>query len=806
MVKYIVFILLLTLTTWYSKAQSNTTLSGQVVNLETKEVLPFASVAVFNSKNLLINGRVASNDGRFIIKGLGEGKYNVKVSCIGHNNSQMEILIGKLNTNYDLGKIGLSVISTELGEVVIAGKNSEITPQLDKKTFDISTGIAQSGGSVMDAMKAMPGVTFDQEGKVILRGSDKVLVLIDGKQSSLTGFGNQKGLDNIPVANIERIEIINSPSAKYDASGMAGIINIVYKNERQSGLHGSVGFSYGLGALTKPRADLPTQMGSYSFTPKYIPSLDLNLKKEKINLFLQSEVILQEKLPNNEFTTRYYNDGRITASQVPENRKQDHYIVKGGADFRFNDLNILTISGIYDWEIHDDAAQVPYIDRIANKRNRYITWNEKEITGFMNFSLRYEHKFRQPGHLLSANLQYTKGWEDETYHINDSSQVRKQGRDVTSILAIEHTSNFTIDYTKPLPSGRLEGGTKLQIRNLPVDYTQERGENTLLYPGLGSWTKWGESIYAGYFNLVHEKPRYDLEAGIRAEYTTVYYDIDPTNTYFKQNDAYDYFSLFPNVRLAYKPNERNKLSFFFNRRIDRPGEPELRMYAKSDDHELIKVGNPYLRPQFTQAVELGYKTNWRNGSIFISGYIRSILDPYMRVYTQDKTNTTYDIILKSYANTGKATNKGIELVVSQQVAKFWKFSGNMNVFQNKIFDYQGELLFPYPHQFTIDEKKDNTWDFKLINTFDLPKNIQIQLTGLYFAPKIIPQGKELSRSSIDLGLKKVVWKGKGEVTFAFTDIFNQYGIRQEIIGEGFNALYENYFETQMARLGLKYKF
>jgi hypothetical protein len=432
------------LTTWYSKAQSNTTLSGQVVNLETKEVLPFASVAVFNSKNLLINGSVASDDGRFIIKGLGEGKYNVKVSCIGHNNSQMEILIGKLNTNYDLGKIGLSLISTELGEVVVAGKNSEITPQLDKKTFDISNGIAQSGGSVMDAMKAMPGVTFDQEGKVILRGSDKVLVLIDGKQSSLTGFGNQKGLDNIPVANIERIEIINSPSAKYDASGMAGIINIVYKNER---------------------------------------------------------------------------------------------------------------------------------------------------------------KFRQPGHLLSANLQYTKGWEDETYHINDSSQVRKQGRDVTSILAIEHTLNFTI----------------------------------------------------------------------------VYYDIDPANTYFKQNDAYDYFSLFPNVRLAYKPNERNKLSLFFNRRIDRPGEPELRMYAKSDDHELIKVGNPYLRPQFTQSAELGYKTNWRNGSIFISGYIRSILDPYMRVYTQDNTNSTYDIILKSYANTEKAMNKGVELVISQQITKFWKFSGNMNV-------------------------------------------------------------------------------------------------------------------------------
>ena len=178
----------------------------------------------------------------------------------------------------------------------------------------------------------------------------------------------------------------------------------------------------------------------------------------------------------------------------------------------------------------------------------------------------------------------------------------------------------------------------------------------------------------------------------------------------------------------------------------------------------------------------------------------------MRVYTQDTSRAKYDVVLKSYANTGEATNKGVELVFSQQILKFWKLSGNMNFYQNKIFAYQGTLMFPYEHNFSLEETIDNTWDFKLINTFSFSDDFQLQLTGLYFAPKNIPQGKQLSRSSIDIGLMKKLWKGKGELTIAATDLFNNYGLRQEYYGEGFHALYENYYETQMIRIGFKYRF
>lgn len=787
-------------------AQTDVLITGQILDQTTEEPLPFSNISVVTKENKIITGTISDDFGVFLIRGIQQGNYILQISNLGYKDYEKNILIGELNQNYDLGKINLRPSVTNLDEVTIKTQRQEVAKNLDKKIFSLENNISQSGGSIMDAMKAMPSVSFDQDGKVILRGSDKVVILIDGKQSSLTGFGNQKGLDNIPAANIEKIEIINNPSSKYDANGMAGIINIIYKKNRKEGLNGSIGFDFGLGALSKRKPDLPTDLGSFSLTPKYIPSLDIGYKKNKLEAIFQSEILIQEKLPNNEFTTRFYDNGDIIASQVAENRKQTHYIFKTGLNYNINDKNSISFSGIYDWESHVDTSQVAYINQLTNKRNRYITWNEEEVTGLLNFLLNYKYKFNQTGHYIETTAQYSQAWEDETYFINDSSYVRPNGRDITSVLGVEHTTSVKVDYVKPLASGRIESGMKLQNRNLPVEYEQIRGENSVLYPGLGTFSKWEEDIYAAYVDWIHEKESYSIEGGLRAEYTDVKYSIDPTNVYYNQNDAYNYFKLFPNVRVSYKFNNKNSLSVFYNQRVDRPGEPELRIYPKSDDQELVKVGNPYLRPQFTQLGELGYKTKWTSGSIYIAGYYRNIEAPYRRVFTNDETNTQFDIVLKSYANTGKATNTGIELVFNQTLSEVWKLSGNINTYQNKIFDYTGTLLFPNEHTFTIEESSDVVYEGKIINTFTFPKDFRVQLTVLYISPKNIPQGKEYERSSIDFGLSKKFWGKKAEFSFAFSDIFNRYGIKQKNDGDGFSTLYENYFETQTIRAGIKYKF
>ena len=787
-------------------AQEKITVSGQLFDTETKIPLSFANVAVHTfDNNVLVTGAITDVDGRFEIQEVPLGKYEIYFSFIGYTGAHRTLVAGGLNTIFDLGKIELEPSAETLTEVEVVGKEATTNSDLNKKSFSLNDNIAQSGGSVLDAMKTMPGVAFDQDGKVVLRGSDKVVVLIDGKQSSLTGFGNQKGLGNIPASNIEKIEIINNPSAKYDANGFAGIINIIYKKEKQDGLNGDVGLSFGLGALGKRKSDTKTNLGSFSSNPKLVPSINLNYKKDKLNYFLQSEFIVQEALPNNEFTTRDYDDGRNIISQVPENRKQFRSIINGGIDYELDDSNSFTFSGLYDREKHIDTSQVAFINLDNDVRNRFYTWREEEVTRYLNASANYRHKFEQAGHTISANIQYTQGLEDETYSLNDSSAVRI-GKDKTNIRAIENTTSVSTDYVRPLKNGRVELGAKLRIRRLPVEYTITPGNNSIIYPGLGTFSDWGENLYAGYVNYLLENEKYDIEAGLRAEQTNVFYDLDPINIYYPNNDDYEYFELFPSIRFTYKLKGNNKLSVFYNRRVDRPGEPELRIFPKYDDPELLKVGNPYLRPQFTDAFELAHKYSWGTGSIFSALYHRLIKDQYMRIFSIDNSNPEYDIVNRIYQNTGSATNTGVELLFSQDITNTFKISASINGYMNTIDTFQGNLLFPFERPFYIDESTDEAWDAKITSEFKLPGELSAQITGVYYSDKNIPQGEQLARSSVDLGLKKTLWKNKGEMTLAATDIFNTFGIRQEVEGEGFTAQYENFYETQIIRAGFKYRF
>ena len=782
------------------------TLSGKVLDEESNADLALASVVLQDeSGQQNLNGALTDSIGLFSIAIIKAGSYQIKISHVGYQTVLIPVLIGENNQYYDLGRIMLVKQDMQLDEVVIEARESNISADLDKQSYGMDEQIAQSGGSVMDAMKNLPGVNVDQEGKLELRGSDRVAVLIDGKPSSLTGFGNQKSLENIPAALIDRIEIIHNPSSKYDAAGMAGIINIVYKKEKNEGLHGEVGFRYGLGELTTRKEDLPTKLGRFSVNPKYIPSLSLNYRTSKINTFFRAEVLRQKKLPNNEFHTRKYADGTQTISQVPENRTQTQYILTGGIDGQINERSTIGFSAVFDYESHVDTAQVPYINLLSNQRYRYWHWSEQEVTGYMNYRATYKYQFPRPGQVLDISAQYTRGWEDEQYLLNDSSGIR-QSNDTTHIIAIEHTTAIQLDYTKPLKGGRLETGAKLQVRRIPVTYIIGQGEQSIIYPELGEWSRWGEDIIAAYGTYIYEWKKWEVEAGLRAENTQVFYELADENIYYSQNDAYDYFSLFPNLRFSAKINARNSLSLFYNRRVDRPGEPELRVFPKYDDPELLKVGNPYLRPQFTQNFSIAYRKSWNTGSVFISGYTRFIKDPFLRIFSIDEQSMDYAIVNKIYQNAGRARHTGVEWIFSQRVNGYWNLSASLNVFQLWIDAFEGEVLFPYKRSFSIDQSRTLTSYLKLNNQFSLPGQTQLQLSWVYEAPRNIPQGRQLARASLDLGLKKAFLDNKWEASLSFTDILNQNGLRQEIQEGEVDILYENYYETQVLTLGAKMKF
>ena len=199
------------------------------------------------------------------------------------------------------------------------------------------------------------------------------------------------------AANIEAIEIINNPSARFDAAGMAGIINIIYKKEQQLGWSGDVGFSLGVGQFTRQRRDLPTDLGSFTNNEKITPSVNLNYRTPRTRTFMQGELMLQDDLPNNEFTTRFYDDGRVIESQVPENREQYIYTVRLGSDFAINDRNTITVSGVHNYEHHIDIAQVPFILQQTGQRERFWFWREERGDRFHQRQRRLHAQVRGAG-------------------------------------------------------------------------------------------------------------------------------------------------------------------------------------------------------------------------------------------------------------------------------------------------------------------------------------------------------------------------------------------------------------------------
>ncbi len=506
---------------------------------------------------------------------------------------------------------------------------------------------------------------------------------------------------------------------------------------------------YGIGALGKAREDLPTDLGSFSGNHKILPSFTLTRGGDQTDFLLQGEVLFQDRLPNNEFTTRFYDDGRVTLSQVPENRTQTHYILRAGLDHRFNEQDRLNVSTVYDYETHEDNAQVPFIDQATGLRNRYWFWTEQEVTGHASMAADYTHDYDGAGHEISARVEYIRGWEDEEYFLNEESDVRPGGfgTDSFHLIAKEHTIPISLDYVRPLSSGRLEVGSNFQFRWIPITYDTVPGAGSIIYPGLGDTSEWKENIYSAYGTYVHETESVVIEAGLRAEQTEVKYIIDSENLYYPNSDSYDYFKLFPNVRLTYKVGDNTDISAFYNRRVDRPGEPELRLFPKYDDPELLKVGNPYLRPQFTDAYEVSFKYNWESATLSAALYRRDIQDAFQRVYAIDQTNINYDIVNKIYQNTGKVTNTGIELIGTLKQLSWGNLNGSVNIYKIEQDATTIGLLFPVARDIAVDATNDTTWDAKLTAEIYLPADIKLNLTGIYYAERAIPQGTELARYS-----------------------------------------------------------
>lgn len=805
MKKIILFFALMAITPFSIFAQSTAvTLSGKIEIIENTQNIPLAYVNMLLKRatdSSFVAGTITDENGIFSFSGLTQGNYVLETSYLGFQTLQKAVLIGSLSNFLDLGTLILEENSQALEEVVVTGKQSEVAAKLDKKSYAVGDNVSQSGGSVLQAMSNLPSVTVSQEGKVQLRGSDKVVVLIDGKQTALTGFDTQKGLDNIPSSAIERIEIINNPSSKYDANGNAGIINIILKKENKDGLNGKIGLSGGLGALWIKKENLPTIRTQFQRTPKINPSLSLNYRKNKLNWFLQTDWLYTLTLNENEFSTRIYDNGEVIYQQVKRNRTTDYTTAKTGLDYAFNDNNTLNFSLLFNREKIDDKGDNPYF--LNTYENRYRLWQfvEDEVKYTASATAIYAHKFQQPGHLLNLSGSYYFHREDEKYAFTNILPT-STGTDAFKLLSDESVFDFNVDYVKPLQQGRLETGLKFRRRGIPTNMEFFPGINSPLDTNAGGWANYYEIIPAVYGNYVYETNKIEIEAGLRLEYVNVNYEVNPNHNTYK-SDGYNYTQPFPSLRFGYKMNDNNKFSLFYNRRVDRPNEVDIRIFPKYDEPELIKVGNPTLKPQFTNTIELGYKNSMEKGSFYAALYHRITDGTITRIATQVPSSI---LLYNIFQNAGRSYNTGLELIFQQKAADWIAYTASSNIYQNTINAYSVTNEYPVPTVYSAEKQQLISGNIKLNAILKLKNNYNAQISAIYLAPDLIPQGKVFSRYSVDAGVKKSIQEGKGELFLNATDIFNTLRVRKDINSSTFVIQSTNYYETQVFRLGYTYKF
>jgi len=784
-----------------STAQTTVTVSGIIKAKTSKTILPFVNVVLKTVKDsVFVSGTVTNEEGRFNLSKVKPGNYLLELTYIGYATSQQSLFVGNLSEYLDLKTIELEEKSTTLQQVIVTGSTAEVSEKMDKKTFSLKDNLSQSGGSVLQVMQNLPSVTV-QDGKVQLRGSDKITVLIDGKQTALTGFGNQTGLDNIPASAIEKIEIINNPSSKYDANGNAGIINIIYKKNKSEGFNGKVGFTSGLGSLWVREDNLPTIRPQYTFTPKVNPSTSLNYRKSKVNIFFQGDYLYTETLNKNEFVTRTYENGEVINSQLKRNRNTHFTTLKSGIDYAINDQNTFSFSGLFGSEKIIDRGDQPFFNGNFTQRKRLWQFLEDELKTTVMATANYQHKFKEAGHLLNIGFNYTFHREDEKYFY-DNILPSSSGTDAFKLLSDEQVYDFNFDYVKPLKYGRIETGVKLRNRNIPTNMLFIPGANSVLDMKAGGWATYKELIPALYENYIIENKKWEAEIGLRIEYVKIQYDVNPDHVVYK-SDGYNYTQPFPNVRLAYKINDNNKVSIFYNRRVDRPNEVDIRIFPKYDDAEIIKVGNPELRPQFTNSIEIAYKKIWETGSFYNAIYHRIADGTITRISSIVPPS---NLIYATFQNVNKSYNSGVEIIYTQEISKKYKFNINLNGYKNQIDGFSVENKYPSTHVFSADKQEMFSGNIKLNNTFRFAKNIDAQLMAIYLAPDIIPQGKINSRFSLDVGVKKLIQKEKGELFFNATDLLNTMITKKEINGQGFYYSSNDYYETQVIRVGYSYKF
>jgi outer membrane receptor protein involved in Fe transport len=758
---------------------------GKIVDSDSQLPLEFATITLFNQKDSSVaTGVITDETGNFLLE-TNFGSYFARFEFLSYKMKIVEnISLSRNEPMVDLGIIALESGSKMLAEVEVRAEKSQMQLSLDKRVFNVGKDLANAGGTAADVLNNVPSVTVDVEGNVELRGSGGVRILVDGKPSGLVGISNSDGLRQIPANLIDRVEVITNPSARYEAEGMSGIINIVLKKDRSQGLNGSFDLTLGT----------PDEYGA---------AVNLNYRHDRFNWFANYGLRYREGPGTGSQYQEYLQNGTIFITDQDSDRSRGSLSnsIRLGADYFFSPKSILTSAFNFRYSDDDNFSKITYRDYLNSLNNplsiTYRTDDETEAEPNLEYALTYKKLFQRNGHEFTADFRYQDNTEKESSNFIEETFATDGLTKIAPDLHQRSVNNekqknviFQTDYLQPFSKeGKFEVGLRAGLRDIENDFKveQEYGENEWIrLPGLSNNFIYQEDIYAVYASLGNKFNKFNLQAGLRSEYSDIYTALGDTI-----NDR-QYANLFPSLFLGYELSEKNSLQVSYSRRIRRPGHWELNPFFTYSDARNFWSGNPNLGPEFTDSYDLGYLRYFEKGSLTSSVFYRHTKDVVERIRTQlsDTTSFTQPV------NLATRDDYGVEFTFTYDPFKIWRLNGNANFFRSVTAgEYEGQLF----------DADAYTWFGRLSSRLTILKKVDVQVNFNYRAPRNTPQGKEKSLWHVDPAASMDVFKGNGTLTLSVRDLFNTRKRRFITEGDNFYTEGEHQWRARQTTLTFSYR-
>lgn len=765
-------------------------IKGKVVDFDSKQPLPYTTVSLYDAKDSsLVTGIITDSTGIFKFNKIDKGTYFLKYTFIGYNDHfSAPFSITSSITKMNAGVLQLSANEQQMKEVIVSGQTPLFVNAVDRKVYNIEKDMLSQSGVIADLLQNIPSVSVDIDGNIGLRGSDNVMILINGKPSNLTAASRASLLQTMQANSVERIEVLTNPSARYKPDGTSGIINIVLKKNTNEGFNGSV----------------IVNVGNHD---RYNANVAANYKFKKMNLNMSYGIRLDER-------NRIYDDYRnilnydsITDVSTLNNSTEVYSFEKTkplsqnaslGVDYDFNDQNRLTLFGRFNYRTQDRNAPTEYTTTNANNiitqdftRTRMGTEPESELSG----SLQYFHQFKKEGHELELINDYKQGYEHELFEFENRYDIplRATTYEKSSLKEFTKEDDLEINYINPLSDNiTLEAGYNFvyEQRDMPFSYENKENVNET-YVNDNNKTNhflYDQYIHALYTTYAQEISRFSFMLGLRAEHANINSKLLTLDTVIPNN----YLSFFPSAHFKFQFNEKNELQFNYSRRVHRPESDDLNPFPEYRELNYIRAGNPKLKPEYINSMEVAYLAKGEIASFQATVYHRNTNNGFTS-YTIPLNDS---VLLSTYANLKNSQFTGIELITNITTLKKINTNLSINTFYNQ-FDASNIGLSSHYGNFV--------WTAKINSTASISPTSMLQLNASYLAPRLTAQGETLERYIVNMGFRQDVFKKRASITLTVSDLFNSM---KETRVLDTNTLYIHSIKSRDSRviyLGLVYR-